>query len=215
MITETFSESDQAASARSVYLALTELASDFGSDTFTATKALIAHKAGLSYSSVQRLLKGLEQLGVVRIQRGRINGLLRTANTYTLLSDSSLGHGDLSIGIGVPQLNPDKVKEKEKKRKKQSTCVRTTQGARATAKAVLVSEDSKKTCKQHVKEEAPAERGYMIHGNGKGNFVDAEIANRMFANNPSLKFTPAIKRGDVIEDLERSPAQAQNGEARE
>src|SRR5436190_17599694 len=82
MIAETFSESDQAASARSLYVALTELASDNGSETFTARKALIAHKGGLSYSTVQRLLKGLEQLGLVRIEPGRINGQLKTANTY-------------------------------------------------------------------------------------------------------------------------------------
>jgi hypothetical protein len=54
------------------------------------------------------LLKGLEQLGVVRIEPGRINGQLKTANTYTLLP---IGHGDSSIGIGRPRSNPDKVEQ--------------------------------------------------------------------------------------------------------
>ena len=115
MITETFSESDQAASARSLYVAMTQLASDNESDTFTATKALIAHKVGLSVSTVQRLLKGLAQLGVIHVEPGRINGLLKTANTYTLLP---IGHGDSSIGIGRSRSNPDKVEENRKKKKK-------------------------------------------------------------------------------------------------
>jgi hypothetical protein len=120
MITDTFSESDQAASARSLYVALTELASDNQSETFTATKALIAHKAGLSVSTVQRLLKGLEQLGVILIQPGRINGLLRTANTYTLLP---IGHSDSSIGRGRSRSNPDKVEKNRKKKNKEERVV--------------------------------------------------------------------------------------------
>ncbi len=55
-ITETFAESDRAASARSVYLALSEVASDEQSDTFQVSKALIAHKAGVSIKTVQRSL---------------------------------------------------------------------------------------------------------------------------------------------------------------
>jgi hypothetical protein len=118
MITDTFSESDQAASARSLYVAMTELASDNESDTFTATKALIAHKAGLSVSTVQRLLNGFEQLGVVRIERGfaeRNSGAIRAPNTYTLLS---IGHGDsTTLGHGRSRANPDKDEEKKEKRK--------------------------------------------------------------------------------------------------
>ena len=45
MITDTFSESDRAASAWKFYAAPTELASDNESEIFIATKALIAHKA--------------------------------------------------------------------------------------------------------------------------------------------------------------------------
>jgi hypothetical protein len=124
MITDTFSESDQAASACSVYVALTELASDNGTETFTAKKALIAHKAGVSVSTVARLLKGFEQLGVVKIGRGlvpAVSGAIKSPNTYTLLpmrnNDVSIGHDDASsIGHELRRpLNPDKVKEREKK----------------------------------------------------------------------------------------------------
>jgi len=119
MITDTFGESDQAASARSLYLAMTQLASDNGSETFTATKALIAHKAGLSVSTVQRLLKGFEQLGLTKIEREfaeRNSGAIRAPNNYTLLA---LGHGDATtLGHGRRRRsNPDKVKERERKQK--------------------------------------------------------------------------------------------------
>jgi hypothetical protein len=119
MITETFSESDQAVSARSLYVALSELASDNESQTFTATKALIAHKAALSISTVQRLLNGFEQLGVVQVKRNlekQTQGAIKSPNTYTLLS---IGHSDLtSIGHRGQSSNPDKVEEKRRKKNK-------------------------------------------------------------------------------------------------
>src|SRR5439155_13527751 len=113
MITETFSESDQAASARSLYVALTELASDSGSETFTARKALIAHRAGLSISTTERLLKGFEQLNLVAITRNRL-GAWKQPNTYTLLT---MRNGDATLRIGQPRSNPDRVKEHRKKLK--------------------------------------------------------------------------------------------------
>jgi hypothetical protein len=116
MMTETFAESNQAVSARSLYVALTELASDTQSETFTATKALIAHKAALSISTVARLLSGFEQIGVVHIERRfaeRNAGAIRAPNTYTLLA---LGHGDLTT-LGHRSKhgsNPEKVEESGK-----------------------------------------------------------------------------------------------------
>jgi hypothetical protein len=111
MITNAFSESDQAASARSVYVALTELASDNESEAFTASKALIAHKAAVSVKTVERMLKGLEQLGVVDIKRRKIEGAFNAPNTYTLLP---LRHGDATLRLGRSPLKSDKVEEKEK-----------------------------------------------------------------------------------------------------
>ena len=101
MITETFAESNQAVSARSLYLALCELASDKQSDTFTVNKALIAHKAALSVKTVERLLHGLEEVALVRIVRNvavATSGSIKSANTYTLLAmrpgdATSMRHG--------------------------------------------------------------------------------------------------------------------------
>ena len=125
MITETFSESDQSASARSVYVALTELASDNGTETFTATKALIAHEAAVSVKTVERILKGLEQLGAVKIERGLIAGAFNAPNTYTLLSLSkhvaTLRHGDATLRLEGSRSKSDKVKEKERNTNKPNT----------------------------------------------------------------------------------------------
>ncbi len=115
MITEYFSESDQAASARSVYLALTELASDNGGERFTATKALIAHRAGLSISTTERLLKGFEQKNLVAITRNRI-GAWKQPNTYTLLT---IRNGDATLRIGRSRSNPDRARKKGKESKEQ------------------------------------------------------------------------------------------------
>jgi hypothetical protein len=116
MITEQFAESNQAVSARSVYVAMTELASDHQSDTFTVSKALIAHKAGVSVKTVERLLNGFEQLALIRIDRNVVTasaGAIKSANTYTLLpvrhSDvTPMRHGRQTVS------KSDKVEESGK-----------------------------------------------------------------------------------------------------
>lgn len=73
--------------ARSVYLALCELASDNGTERFTASKALIAFRAGMSVRTVQRVLPDLQRAGVVSIEH---NALGRgTVSAYTLLHTPS------------------------------------------------------------------------------------------------------------------------------
>ncbi len=112
MITAQFAESNQAISARSVYVAMTELASDAASDTFTASKALIAHKAGVSYKTVERILHGLEVLALIKIDRNETAGVFNAPNTYTLLpirhSGASMRHD------GKHASKSDKVEESGK-----------------------------------------------------------------------------------------------------
>jgi len=67
----------------SLYVALTELASDEHSETFTASKALIAHKAGLSVKTVERLLRGFEEMGLVKIDRTARQRLSAQSNPHT------------------------------------------------------------------------------------------------------------------------------------
>jgi hypothetical protein len=113
-ITKVFGESNQAASARSVYLALTELASDYQSERFTVNKALIAHKAGLSVKTVERLLHGLEEANFIRVQRElkpATGGAIKSPNTYTLLPMRQ---------EGKPHSKSDKVERILKESKKES-----------------------------------------------------------------------------------------------
>jgi hypothetical protein len=136
MITETFSESNQSASARSVYLALCQLASDNQSDTFTESKALIAHKSGVSPSTVARLLKIFEQLPVLHVERNFVNGV-KISSTYTLLP---ISHSDLSIGHRLQQgFNPDKDKESGRI-KKESDDKSTRTATTASSSSDLVSD---------------------------------------------------------------------------
>jgi len=137
MITETFSESKQSASARSLYLALCELASDKQSETFTANKALIAHKAGVSVSTAARLLNGLEELGLVKIDRNVAAGVFKAPNTYTLLA---IGHSDLSIGNGRKRSKTDKVEKSRKTRSAKKT--RSSNGTRHRSADVVCFDGS-------------------------------------------------------------------------
>ncbi len=120
LIESTGETADVACRARSTYLALCELASDAASESFSATKALIAFRAGLSIRTVQRVLPDLERAGVLLIARSAAG--LRTASTYTLLfvpsghGDSTSGHNGSTIGHGTGRGQvADRVEERERK----------------------------------------------------------------------------------------------------
>jgi DNA-binding MarR family transcriptional regulator len=96
MIGDVFSESTGSVnSARSLYLALAEIASDKRSDTFDASQSEIAHRAGLSVASVKRILPVFRRLGLIKIKRNSINGI-ETRSTYTLIR-GALAHGELAL----------------------------------------------------------------------------------------------------------------------
>ena len=70
--------------ARSVMLALSEIASDRQCDTFTAATRYIAHRAGVAEKTVRRVVKTFKQLGFLKIQPLSQNGL-KIASEYTLI----------------------------------------------------------------------------------------------------------------------------------
>jgi hypothetical protein len=72
------------AAARSVVLALSEIASDKQSDTFTASTSYIAQRAGVTSKTVQRTIKTFKRLGFVKSQPRSANGL-KLASEYSLL----------------------------------------------------------------------------------------------------------------------------------
>lgn len=73
-------EIEQPATALLVYLALTRIASDEGSATFTKPIQYIAKLACLNRRTVERRLGDLERIEVVRVDRG----VMGTAHQYTL-----------------------------------------------------------------------------------------------------------------------------------
>src|SRR6266516_2089953 len=72
--------------AQSVYIALSELASDAQSETFTASINEIRRRAGVSYRSAFDFLKRFEAIKLIAVGRRVIEGSKeRLPSTYTLL----------------------------------------------------------------------------------------------------------------------------------
>lgn len=86
VIGERFQNSNKVPTARSVYLALCEIASDVQSESFRVKIALVADKAGVSYKTALEYLRELEIAGLVGVQRAKIEGSkLDAPSLYTLL----------------------------------------------------------------------------------------------------------------------------------
>ena len=84
--------------ARSVYLALGEIASDKQSDTYTVATSYIAQRAGVTSKTVRRVIKILKRLGFLKAQPRSANGL-KLSHEYTLIrSDSPVGLSYPSFG---------------------------------------------------------------------------------------------------------------------
>jgi hypothetical protein len=73
----------QASSGIALYAALTEVASNKESDTFTISQAAIAEKAGLTTRTLRRIMPVLVKLRLVTITQNAVEGLQRQS-TYTL-----------------------------------------------------------------------------------------------------------------------------------
>jgi len=89
-IAEVFAEGrlGSLAAARSVILALSEIASDKQSDTFPASTSYIALRAGVTSKTVRRMVKTLKQLGFLHVRPRSRNGL-KIASEYTLIRGSA------------------------------------------------------------------------------------------------------------------------------
>ena len=102
MLADVFAEGKvgNLSAARSVYLALREIASDRQSDTFIAGTVYIAQRAGVASKTVRRVIKILKQMGFVRARPRSANGL-NLASEYTLVRRvGSIGPIYPSMGKG-------------------------------------------------------------------------------------------------------------------
>ena len=98
-IAEIFAENraGSVVAARSVILALSEIASDKQSDTFAAATSYIAHRAGVTSKTVRRMVKTFKRLGYLRVQPRSEKGL-KVAYEYTLI------RGNAAMGLIYPSL---------------------------------------------------------------------------------------------------------------
>lgn len=76
-------------SAISVYVALCDLASEHSSATFTASVAIIAHRAALCYKTAAAALDSLVLIGLVESRANAEAEKGRLPSTYTLVSTPS------------------------------------------------------------------------------------------------------------------------------
>src|SRR5262249_5466537 len=67
------------------------------SETFTAASSYIAHRAGVTSKTVQRMIKTFKRLGFLRVQPRSQNGL-KVATEYTLI------RGNVEMGLIYPSL---------------------------------------------------------------------------------------------------------------
>jgi hypothetical protein len=109
-IRDCFDDTNSVASALSVYLSLTEKASDAQSDQFDCRIRDIASRAGVSYRTAGNVLRRFAVLGLIAIQRNKIKNTQENApSTYTLLR---LGNDCPRLGNGRKQPSlPRKIEE--------------------------------------------------------------------------------------------------------
>jgi hypothetical protein len=97
-IRDIFDSTRDVTSGIATYVALTELASDAQSDTFTSRINQIADRAGVSYRTAFKVLKRFETLGFIVIRRNMVAGE-HGPSTYTLCNHSpTLGNGCTTLG---------------------------------------------------------------------------------------------------------------------
>ena len=101
-------------SAKLVYVALTWIASDEGSSVFTVEIAAIARKASLGYRTVWDIVKKLEELELIKVNRPK----LRSEATFTICTTcKTSGTGRKTICKRKQHSFADITKEHRRKKK--------------------------------------------------------------------------------------------------
>jgi hypothetical protein len=122
------------AAARSVMLALSEIASDRQSETFTASTSYIAQRAGVTSKTVRRMVKTFKKLGFVSVQSRSANGL-KIASEYTLI------RGKSPLRLSYPSMGK---RPKIRLPRREESDEESTEGTARTGEKIFVSPDEKK-----------------------------------------------------------------------
>ena len=122
-INKTIDNIGEVASARSVYVALAQIASDESKETFTTTVAHIANVSGIKDRTVRKRLQDLEKLGLIYTKRTA----LKAPSEYSLLAFgnndlSTIGNNNRTFGNDashrpmptVEEQSEEKIEEREK-----------------------------------------------------------------------------------------------------
>jgi len=143
MINDVFSESKglskAAPSARSIYVALCEIASDKHRDgNLDPSQAEIAARAAVSLATVKRLLPILKKLGLVNIERRFEHGMERPS-TYTIIrGELPIAHKELAL---AHEAKIQRATEKELKNNKKIRHVTNPKGVNTGTATSLADED--------------------------------------------------------------------------
>jgi molybdenum-dependent DNA-binding transcriptional regulator ModE len=122
MIADIFDATNDVNSARTIYVALTEFASDNGSETFTAPIAQIARRAGVSYRTACAILNRFESLKLIAVKRHVVEGTKeRAPSTYTMLGNQCITLCNRRIQARLPRMIKKNDDDKNKQKENQGT----------------------------------------------------------------------------------------------
>ena len=136
-----------ATSAVAVYVALTEIASDAQSESFTRSIGEIAARARVSYRTASAILNGFEALKLLDVKRNTIEGTkLQAPNTYTLGNYClPLGNGRQRPSLPRKNKSPEKSeKNDDEKRVRETAAPSSTPLDSSSSISILNLEDAKK-----------------------------------------------------------------------
>ena len=154
-----------------LYDAMTEEASNQGSETFTAGQPHLGELSGLSAKTVQRLEPLFEEFGVVQITRPKMRG----HHTYKLLSlgqgAPTLGQEDLTLGHGRISRCPPV--EEHKNNKEDSSNGSKIRPSKRSARIQLVDDEHIRDLKKiyqprHVDKAVADYKAWLLTPKGKG-----------------------------------------------
>lgn len=140
MIRDVFDATNDVALALALYLALTEIASDEQSDTFTKPISEIAKRAGMSYRKAWSILQRFLALKIITIQCNTVTGTkLQSPSTYTLCTAC------ISLCTDAEHSSKPRLKKKREESQKNVVEESARGTAAATTTAVAESEKEKET----------------------------------------------------------------------
>ena len=115
-IADVFDATQDIASARSVYIALSEIASDEGSEIFTRPIKQIADRAAVSYRTTASILTRFEALKLIAVERHVVEGTKeRAPSTFTMLGNGCRTLGNGCCRLSLPRIEKETDKKNERK----------------------------------------------------------------------------------------------------